>query len=131
MVVRSGTLSRTLQRFSLAVAAVAEAAVVVAVVLVVSVEALGRDGAWSFGAQRHHLHCSGQQLARRELFCFGYGQWSSWTICACMVARSGTPLLTLQRSAPCEEATNWLQAVEALDRDGTLSCGARAQLRRT
>ena len=108
MVVRSGTLSRTLQRFSLAVAAVvvAEAAVVVAIVLVVSVEALGRDGAWSCGAGRHHIRCSGQQLAR---FFFvlvtGSGALGRY---GCMVVRCGTLSRTAQRSASCEEATNWL-----------------------
>ena len=118
MVVRSGTLSRTLQRFSLAVAAaaeaavvvavVAEAAVVVAVVLVVSVEALGRDGAWSCGAGRHHIRCSRQQLAR-SFFVFvlvtGSGALGRY---GCMVVRSGTLSRTAQRSASCEEATNWL-----------------------
>ena len=129
MVVRSGTLSRTLQRFSLAVAAVAEAAVVVAVVaeavaavaeaavvvavvvavvLVVSVEALGRDGAWSCGAGRHHIRCSRQQLAR-SFFVFvlvtGSGALGRY---GCMVVRCGTLSRTAQRSASCEEATNWL-----------------------
>ena len=65
MVVRSGTLSRTLQRFSLAVAAAAEAEAAAAeaeaatAVVVALVQALGRDGAWPCEAEHSDLHCSG------------------------------------------------------------------------